>query len=106
MQPDSPMHGLEGWKHLETAKVPGIHDFKLADESIEVNSNDALRMIKTVQERYDLRISPSAAASLVGAKQLAEQNENSFVLTTLADDGTKYQEVYDDLGLTLVEELD
>ncbi len=106
MQPDSPMHGLEGWKHLETAKVPGIHDYRLADQSIEVNSIDALRMIKTVREKFNLSISPSAAASLVGAKQIAEQNANSFVLTTLADDGTKYREVYDDLGLTHVDELD
>lgn len=34
-QPDSPLHGLEGLKHLATALVPGIYDAKLADESLE-----------------------------------------------------------------------
>src|SRR5215831_10178077 len=29
MQPDSPFHGLEGLKHMETAIVPGIYDRKL-----------------------------------------------------------------------------
>lgn len=99
MQPDSPMHGLEGWKHLETAKVPGIYDLKLADKNIEVSSEDALIMIKTVYEKFDLRISPSAAASLVGAKKIAEELQEGTVVTVLADDGTKYQEVYKEIGL-------
>ena len=31
MQPSSPLHGLEGMKHLETAIVPGIYDATVAD---------------------------------------------------------------------------
>jgi cysteine synthase B len=93
------MHGLEGWKHLETAKVPGIFDFKLADKNIEVNSYAALEMIKTVHEKFGLKISPSAAASLVGAKALAETLKKGTVVTVLADDGTKYEEVYEELGI-------
>ena len=103
MQPDSPMHGLEGWKHLETAKVPGIFDFRLADKNIEVNSEDALEMIKTVYEKFNLRISPSAAASLVGAKSIAEKLSTGTVVTVLADDGTKYEEVYNEINLPPLE---
>ena len=99
MQPDSPMHGLEGWKHLETAKVPGIFDFRLADQNIEINSEDALELIKTVYEQYNLKISPSAAASLVGAKKIAESLQTGTVVTVLADDGTKYEEVYKELEI-------
>ena len=32
MQPDSPLHGLEGLKHMATAMVPGIYDSTLADD--------------------------------------------------------------------------
>lgn len=99
MQPDSPMHGLEGWKHLETAKVPGIYDMLLADQSAFVNSEEALEMIKTVHEKYGMKISPSAAASLVGARQIAEEGENRKVVTVLADDGSKYEEVYEELNI-------
>ena len=101
MQPDAPMHGLEGWKHLETAKVPKIFDFKLADQNTAVSSDAALKMIKTVYEKYGLKISPSAAASLVGAKVVAETLESGNVVTVLADDGAKYEEVYTDLNLPL-----
>lgn len=99
MQPDSPMHGLEGWKHLETAKIPGIYDDQLADGNCFVSSEEALQLIKTVHTLYGLRISPSSAASLVGAKSVAEQVESGTVVTVLADDGSKYEEVYHTLEI-------
>ena len=43
MQPDSPLHGLEGLKHMATAIVPGIYD-PLADENIGVSTEDAYAM--------------------------------------------------------------
>src|SRR5919106_920540 len=36
VQPDSPLHGLEGLKHMETAIVPGIYDTSVAEEDIGV----------------------------------------------------------------------
>src|SRR6266446_1138954 len=44
MQPDSPLHGLEGLKHMGTAMVPGIYDAALADENVEVATADAQEM--------------------------------------------------------------
>ena len=41
VQPDNPLHGLEGWKHMETAIVPGIYDAGLADDVLEVDTEDA-----------------------------------------------------------------
>ena len=33
LQPDFALHGLEGWKHMETAIVPAIYDPSVADEN-------------------------------------------------------------------------
>ena len=44
MQPDSGFHGLEGLKHMATAIVPPIYDASLADENIEVQTEDAQRV--------------------------------------------------------------
>src|SRR4029079_15854458 len=44
MQPDGPLHGLEGLKHMETALVPGIYDATIADEQIAVATEAAHRM--------------------------------------------------------------
>src|SRR2546423_14296 len=44
MQPDSPLHGLEGMKHMASAIVPGIYDPSVADGGIEVATEDAHQM--------------------------------------------------------------
>src|SRR5688572_20053758 len=44
MQPDSPLHGLEGMKHMPSALVPGIYDPTIADGHMEVSTEDAQRM--------------------------------------------------------------
>ena len=101
LQPDSPMHGLEGWKHLETAVVPGIHDPSIADEVRLVNSRVALDMLRRIALHEGLLLSPSAAANAVGAAQLADelfqQGKEATIVTVFADDLSKYDEVYQQL---------
>ena len=46
MQPDSPLHGLEGLKHMATAMVPGIYDPTLADGKMEVATEDARQTVR------------------------------------------------------------
>lgn len=99
LQPDNPMHGLEGWKHLETAKVPAIYDHSLADEFREIDTLEAFDMIAQVAQHEGLLISPSAAANLVGAIKVAESIDSGVVVTTFADNADKYGEVLDGLGL-------
>jgi len=94
LQPDGPLHGLEGWKHLETAEVPGIYDATVPDQITEVSSYEAFKMIDLVAKKEGLLISPSAAANLVGAVQLAQQIDYGHVVTLFADDASKYAEIY------------
>src|SRR5262245_13429319 len=41
VQPDSPLHGVEGLKFMETAIRPGIYDDTLADEDVRVTTEEA-----------------------------------------------------------------
>lgn len=93
LQPNNPMHGLEGWKHLETAAVPKIYDYGLPDRIIEVDTLEAYDMIRMVAQKEGLLISPSAAANLVGAIKVASQLDHGVVVTTFADNASKYGEV-------------
>ena len=93
LQPDNPLHGLEGWKHLETAIVPAIYDPCLADDHLEISTEEAYRMIREVKEKEGLLLSPSSAANLVGAIQVASGLENGIVVTLLPDNGDKYGEL-------------
>jgi cysteine synthase B len=93
LQPDNPLHGLEGWKHLETAIVPKIYDAGVADENLEISTEDAYRMMRTVKEKEGLLLSPSSAANLVGAIRVASQLDQGVVVTLLPDNGDKYGEL-------------
>ena len=92
-QPDSALHGLEGWKHLETACVPAIYDPALADEQMEVSTEEAYAMVRLAAEREGLLLSPSSAANLAGALKLIEGMEEGIVVTVLPDNADKYSEV-------------
>ena len=48
MQPDAPLHGLEGFKHMPTALVPGIYDRALADGQVVVSTEERLPQVTAV----------------------------------------------------------
>jgi cysteine synthase B len=93
LQPDAAFHGLEGWKHMPTAIVPGIYDATLADANLTVNTEDAYRMVKRAATEEGLLLSPSAAAALDGCFQVAaslDADERAVIVTIFPDSGTKY----------------
>jgi S-sulfo-L-cysteine synthase (O-acetyl-L-serine-dependent) len=93
LQPDNPLHGMEGWKHLETAIVPEIYDPLLADENLEISTEEAYEMIKRIHADQGLVLSPSSAANLVGAFRVADQIDQGIVVTLLPDNADKYGEL-------------
>jgi cysteine synthase B len=97
LEPDNPLHGLEGWKHLETAVVPAIYDPSIADENLEISTEEAYEMIVQVKEKEGLILSPSSAANLVGAIRVASKLEKGIVVTLLPDNGDKYGELINKL---------
>jgi S-sulfo-L-cysteine synthase (O-acetyl-L-serine-dependent) len=92
-QPDSALHGLEGWKHLETAIVPRIYDPSVADQNIEVSTEEAYEIITAANKYEGLLLSPSSAANIAGALKVVEQVEQGVVVTVLPDNADKYSEL-------------
>ena len=93
LQPDSSFHGLEGWKHMPTALRPAIYDDSLADENLEISTEDAYRLIKRIAREEGLLVSPSAAAALHGCFEVAKRiprDEHAVMVTVFADSGSKY----------------
>jgi S-sulfo-L-cysteine synthase (O-acetyl-L-serine-dependent) len=93
LQPDSAFHGIEGAKHLPSAIVPGIYDASLADQNLEITTEDAHAMARRLAREQGLLVGVSAAAALVGSVQLAESlkiNQRSTIVTILCDSGEKY----------------
>jgi len=90
MQPDSPFHGLEGLKHMETAIVPGIYDMALADEEVEVGSEEAHSMVKLLARREGWFVGISSGANVVAALKVADRIDEGVIVTVLCDDASKY----------------
>ena len=90
VQPDGPLHGLEGLKHMETAIVPGIYDADLADEDLRVGTEDSYRMVRQLAADEGLLVGPSSGAALVGSLKLAKQIGKGVVVTIFCDGGEKY----------------
>jgi cysteine synthase B len=93
LQPDGPWNGLEGWKHMPTALRPAIYDDTLADENLEVSTEESYRMVKRLAREEGLLVSPSAAAALVGCLAVAEKipsGEPAVMVTVFADSAAKY----------------
>lgn len=97
LQPDLAMHGLEGWKHLETAQTPAIYDNSVPDELRSISTDRAYELIRKTAREEGLLLSPSSAANLAGALQLTEEIEQGVIVTVFPDDGSKYGEVLNQL---------
>lgn len=91
MQPDSPLHGLEGLKHMATAAVPGIYDPTLADEQLEVSTDDARETALRLAREEGLLVGTSSGANVSAALNVARTLAGgAVVVTILCDSGERY----------------
>jgi cysteine synthase B len=93
LQPDASFHGLEGWKHMPTALRPAIYDDSLADENLEIDTEESYRMVKRVAREEGLLVSPSAAGALLGCFDVArnlDPDRHAVIVTVFADSASKY----------------
>jgi cysteine synthase B len=91
MQPDSPLHGLEGTRHLETSIVPGIFDETLVDERVEVSTEDAQGAARRLAREEGLFVGVSSGANVIAALRYAKLlAPGSVVVTILCDGGGRY----------------
>jgi cysteine synthase B len=98
VQPDGPMHGLEGLKHLPTSNVPEIYEPTLPDETVRVKTEEAYEMARRLGKEEGLFVGISAAAAVVAALNQAKRIEIGVIVVLLPDSGIKYlhQPVWDD----------
>lgn len=90
VQPDSPFHGLEGLKHMETAIQPAIYDAGLADDNIEAPTEASFELVRRLAREDGLLVGPSAGAAAWAALRVAEGLEEGVVVTLFADSGERY----------------
>ncbi len=88
--PDSPMHGLEGLKHMPTALVPGIYDPGLADENLEIGTEEAQKTALRLAREEGLLVGVSSGAAMAASLRVARELKEGVIVTVFPDGGFKY----------------
>ena len=89
-QPDSPLHGLEGLKHLHTSAVPGIYDPAVADETLEVSTEEAYEMVTRMARTEGLFVGISSGAAMAACLKVASEIRSGVIVTVFPDSGARY----------------
>ncbi|MFP3153066.1 cysteine synthase family protein [Lachnospiraceae bacterium ZAX-1] len=91
VQPDSPLHGIEGTKHMASTIQPGIYNPDIADNIVTVSTSGAYEMARRLAREEGLFVGVSSGANVLAALTLAKTlPKGSVVVTILCDGGSRY----------------
>jgi S-sulfo-L-cysteine synthase (O-acetyl-L-serine-dependent) len=90
VQPDSPLHAIEGLKHMETAIVPGIYDPTIADRDLRVSTDRAHELTRRLASEEGLLVGVSSGAALAASLEVASTIREGVIVTIFPDSGTRY----------------
>ena len=93
VQPESPLHGLEGLKHMASAIVPSIYDATLADRDERVSTEESHALTRRLARRHGILVGPSSAAALAASVRVAAEvadDEDAVIVTVFPDGGERY----------------
>jgi S-sulfo-L-cysteine synthase (O-acetyl-L-serine-dependent) len=90
VQPDSPFHGLEGLKHMESAIVPAIYDPAVADQQLGAPTEESLVLVRRLAAEEGLLVGVSGGAACWAAIEVASTLTEGVVVTIFPDSGERY----------------
>ncbi|MDR1944497.1 MAG: cysteine synthase family protein [Synergistaceae bacterium] len=91
VQPNSPLHGIEGTKHMGSTIRPGFYDERMIDGVITVSTEAAYAMTRRLARTEGLFVGISSGANVAAAIDLARTlPEGAVVVTVLCDSGARY----------------
>ncbi len=93
-EPDSPFHGIEGLKHIESSIRPGIYDPCAHDEVIGVSTEEAYAWTQRLAAEEGILAGQSSGCALAAALRVAERaaraGEEAVIVAIFPDGGEKY----------------
>jgi cysteine synthase B len=90
VQPESPLHGLEGLKHMASAIVPAIYDATLADHDDHASTEEAYALVRQLARHEGILVGPSGGAALAACQRVAAGVDHAVIVTILPDGGERY----------------
>jgi S-sulfo-L-cysteine synthase (O-acetyl-L-serine-dependent) len=90
VQPSTPLHGMEGLKHMPSSQRPPIYDPAAHDETRAVETEAAYAMARRLAREEGLIVGVSAAAAAVAALEVAAHLVEAVIVVLFPDSGMKY----------------
>ncbi|MDR3342654.1 MAG: cysteine synthase family protein [Treponema sp.] len=91
VQPDSPLHGIEGTKYMPATIKPGFYDPAFPDAFVSISTEKAYSMTRRLAREEGIFVGISSGANVFAALELAKTlPQGSVVVTILCDSGTRY----------------
>jgi len=90
VEPNCPLHGLEGLKHMATSIVPGIYNPHFPDRTIKVDTEEAFEMVKRLAREEGLFVGASSGAAMAATLHIAEEIDSGCIVVIFPDGGDKY----------------
>jgi cysteine synthase B len=94
VEPDDPMHGLEGLKHMASSLVPAIYDAHVPDEIMPVGTEDGWTMSDRLAQEEGLHVGHSSGANVWAAVEIAKKHiaegRPATIVAIVADRGDRY----------------
>jgi cysteine synthase B len=91
VQPDSPLHGIEGTKHMASTIIPGFYEPNLIDEQIIISTEEAYSLTRRLAKEIGILVGISSGANVAASLKLAlKLPPGSKIVTILADSGHRY----------------
>ncbi len=95
VEPEEPLHGLEGLRNTKFSIIPSIFDVNFPDMYLRVKTEDAFQMSRLVALIEGIFVGPSSGAVLKACEIIARKfvwngTENCSIVAIFPDSGDRY----------------
>lgn len=90
VEPDDPLHGIEGLKHLASAIMPGVYDPTVPHRKISISTAAAYTMAQRLAREEGLLVGQSSGAAMTGAREIAKRLHRGVIVVICPDAGDRY----------------
>ena len=90
VQPDEPLHGLEGLKHIPSSIVPGIYNEDELDILYNANTEKSYLIMEKLMQLEGMFVGHSGGAVVLSALEILRESDAANIVCVIPDGGYRY----------------
>ena len=90
VQPDEPLHGLEGLKHIPSSIVPGIYNEQELDILYNANTEESYLIMEKLMQLEGMFVGHSGGAVVLSALEILKETDTANIVCVVPDGGYRY----------------